>query len=595
MKCKNCGTLIDNQENICPVCMNAVEHNDTNTPNKTLTNELNNNQTEEIEFVDLSEENNLLKEQPKEENIIQNDKNQNVNQKENKTKKTINYKLIAVITVSLIIVLIITISTLITYYVLILDKPRQQFVSNLEVLKTKIHNNFYIDRNLYKKTYSIKTELNENDKVYGSVYKHINELTLDLDIFSNISENYLFFELVTTYQYQNHVNLIGLLDSNLLHINSPTDYKEYYTFDTYNNIFEEVKRVTDEEILNIIDEFLNSFNTVLKSEYFKTKESIVTIDNKQINLITNSFVVNETNMKEITEKVILKLCENENFLNAYSKYKNINAVDFIGELNTILESFQIGEYKIPEFEFSLYMDTKENLIGAGVKLNEEVYSAFIEENKIEIYKNFDEKIISIEKDEEKYTINFSGGKIYINYKKTEGPMFTKPNVETNSILYNSLTDEEKETLEELFYDGTVMYAFMYDFERFNQSIEMSINNFLNPSKEKFKNEIYEIMNLAREKHFLSNTLSGNSVYTNEIKIPGNRLNINKINSIYYVKLNSDGLIKRIVYMDNKYCFDSDKMGDLDYIDRNTINERYITIRTKKDSYESCMSNIKPFE
>ena len=135
---------------------------------------------------------------------------------------------------------------------------------------------------------------------------------------------------------------------------------------------------------------------------------------------------------------------------------------------------------------------------------------------------------------------------------------------------------------------------MLDFERFFKSIEMSIDDLLEPSKMEFKREIEEIIDIARNEHIYSKTLSGNNIYTNEVIIPGNKLDINKINSTYYVKINDEGMVKRVVYIDGLYCYDSSKLTNTTNVEKKDINHKHFMMRTTKDSYEGCMSNYSPF-
>ena len=480
------------------------------------------------------------------------------------------------------------------YYVFVIDKPRQVFITSIETLKTELKSSFKIKRKPYQISYDIKTDLNENDEVYGKLFKNMNELTVNINLLNNTEENYLFFELITTYQYRNHMNVIGVLDRNLLYLNSPATFKEYYAFDTHNNMFAGINRISDAEALLIMDRLLSSFEEVLKSDYFTKEEKKITLEGKELKLNSNNFIINESNIKEIVPKVMKVLKNDVEFINACAKYKNIDGIDFKGELNKIEESILLGEYKIPEMTLSIYLNDNDEIKGMAIKKGNKAYNAFFEENKIKIYENYDKKIVEITKEEEKYTINFNGGNIYIEYKIIENPMFSKPSVEGKNILYETLTDKEKKELEQLFYQDKVMEKFMLDFERFFKSIEISIYDILEPSKMKFKKEIEEIIDIARNKHIYSKTLSGNNIYTNEVLIPGNKLDIDKINSTYYVKINEEGMVKRVVYIDGLYCYDSSKLTNITNISKNDISVKHFMIRTKKDSYEGCLSNYSPF-
>ena len=218
--------------------------------------------------------------------------------------------------------------------------------------------------------------------MYGKLFKNINELTMNVDVFNNTEENYLFFELVTTYQYKNHMNLIGVLDRNLLNINSPATFKEYYTFDVHNNIFAGINRISDEEALLIIEHLLSSFEEVLKSDYFTKEEKNITLDGKQLNLISNNFIINESNIKEIVPKVMKVLKNDVEFINAFAKYKNIDGVDFKGELNKIEESINSINNDEPidivELELKQAWDKLGEIIGETYtdELLDELFSRF---------------------------------------------------------------------------------------------------------------------------------------------------------------------------------------------------------------------------
>jgi hypothetical protein len=61
-----------------------------------------------------------------------------------------------------------------------------------------------------------------------------------------------------------------------------------------------------------------------------------------------------------------------------------------------------------------------------------------------------------------------------------------------------------------------------------------------------------------------------------------------------VKINDEGMVKRVVYIDGLYCYDSSKLTNTANIEKKDINQKHFMMRTKKDSYEGCMSNYSPF-
>ena len=659
MKCDNCGSLINNQTGICPVCSKSFQ-------NVIITQSLNNYQNTQmqtqvpvqqqvippsqvqVQNTVLPVQNQMVKGQvpvqqqvipqvqpqvqntmlpvqnqmvtgqvPVQQQVIPQVQPQVIRQAQPQAQNTVlpvqnqmvtgqvpvqsqvveqpvKKKKLNKVKLSIFLVFIVAFVSCGLYYVFVIDKPRQVFITSIETLKTELKSSFKIKRKPYQISYDIKTDLNENDEVYGKLFKNMNELTVNINLLNNTEENYLFFELITTYQYRNHMNVIGVLDRNLLYLNSPATFKEYYAFDTHNNMFAGINRISDAEALLIMDRLLSSFEEVLKSDYFTKEEKKITLEGKELKLNSNNFIINESNIKEIVPKVMKVLKNDVEFINACAKYKNIDGIDFKGELNKIEESILLGEYKIPEMTLSIYLNDNDEIKGMAIKKGNKAYNAFFEENKIKIYENYDKKIVEITKEEEKYTINFNGGNIYIEYKIIENPMFSKPSVEGKNILYETLTDKEKKELEQLFYQDKVMKKFMLDFERFFKSIEISIYDILEPSKMKFKKEIEEIIDIARNKHIYSKTLSGNNIYTNEVLIPGNKLDIDKINSTYYVKINEEGMVKRVVYIDGLYCYDSSKLTNITNISKNDISVKHFMIRTKKDSYEGCLSNYSPF-
>lgn len=377
------------------------------------------------------------------------------------------------------------------------SRPKIIFDKTIEYVSDKminVINDFNIGNN------SILTDIKFNvDNGLGELNE--GNFGYRLGIASNRYENSLYMEI----ENSNY----GIND----YFNSGKSYTNFSTSDKYflmeqnkidkvynkysgylNNIFE----ISSDDLRYVVLKERDIIKGLLLNEYIVSSKTEIDINNKSIEVVKNSYVIDKSNIKKIQKKYYEELIKDDKLIKIMSELSNLSVKEYKNELSNLVDSDIDDDYKLA---FNIYTMEATKVVGLDIEENGFcLFYLYFYENYFDFYANLNDRDVvefkGKKEDDIKATIKYNADKIIdLNIKN-----FDKERVEFSYFFETKKRDYSGEFVlrekEESVYD--VEFSLRYDdyLYSFNSLFDLHYNDFKNVNEENIVK--YSVKNYSNE-------------------------------------------------------------------------------------------------
>lgn len=377
------------------------------------------------------------------------------------------------------------------------SRPKIIFDKTIEYVSDKminVINDFNIGNN------SILTDIKFNvDNGLGELNE--GNFGYRLGIASNRYENSLYMEI----ENSNY----GIND----YFNSGKSYTNFSTSDKYflmeqnkidkvynkysgylNNIFE----ISSDDLRYVVLKERDIIKGLLLNEYIVSSKTEIDINNKSIEVVKNSYVIDKSNIKKIQKKYYEELIKDDKLIKIMSELSNLSVKEYKNELSNLVDSDIDDDYKLA---FNIYTMEATKVVGLDIEENGFcLFYLYFYENDFDFYANLNDRDVvefkGKKEDDIKATIKYNADKIIdLNIKN-----FDKERVEFSYFFETKKRDYSGEFVlrekEESVYD--VEFSIRYDdyLYSFNSLFDLHYNDFKNVNEENIVK--YSVKNYSNE-------------------------------------------------------------------------------------------------
>lgn len=377
------------------------------------------------------------------------------------------------------------------------SRPKIIFDKTIEYVSDKminVINDFNIGNN------SILTDIKFNvDNGLGELNE--GNFGYRLGIASNRYENSLYMEI----ENSNY----GIND----YFNSGKSYTNFSTSDKYflmeqnkidkvynkysgylNNIFE----ISSDDLRYVVLKERDIIKGLLLNEYIVSSKTEIDINNKSIEVVKNSYVIDKSNIKKIQKKYYEELIKDDKLIKIMSELSNLSVKEYKNELSNLVDSDIDDDYKLA---FNIYTMEATKVVGLDIEENGFcLFYLYFYENDFDFYANLNDRDVvefkGKKEDDIKATIKYNADKIIdLNIKN-----FDKERVEFSYFFETKKRDYSGEFVlrekEESVYD--VEFSLRYDdyLYSFNSLFDLHYNDFKNVNEENIVK--YSVKNYSNE-------------------------------------------------------------------------------------------------
>lgn len=377
------------------------------------------------------------------------------------------------------------------------SRPKIIFDKTIEYVSDKminVINDFNIGNN------SILTDIKFNVD-NGSGELNEGNFGYRLGIASNRYENSLYMEI----ENSNY----GIND----YFNSGKSYTNFSTSDKYflmeqnkidkvynkysgylNNIFE----ISSDDLRYVVLKERDIIKGLLLNEYIVSSKTEIDINNKSIEVVKNSYVIDKSNIKKIQKKYYEELIKDDKLIKIMSELSNLSVKEYKNELSNLVDSDIDDDYKLA---FNIYTMDATKVVGLDIEENGFcLFYLYFYENYFDFYANLNDRDVvefkGKKEDDIKATIKYNADKIIdLNIKN-----FDKERVEFSYFFETKKRDYSGEFVlrekEESVYD--VEFSLRYDdyLYSFNSLFDLHYNDFKNVNEENIVK--YSVKNYSNE-------------------------------------------------------------------------------------------------
>ncbi len=377
------------------------------------------------------------------------------------------------------------------------SRPKIIFDKTIEYVSDKminVINDFNIGNN------SILTDIKFNvDNGLGELNE--GNFGYRLGIASNRYENSLYMEIENSnYSINDYFNSgksytnFSTSDKYFLMEQNKID-KVYNKYSGYlNNIFE----ISSDDLRYVVLKERDIIKGLLLNEYIVSSKTEIDINNKSIEVVKNSYVIDKSNIKKIQKKYYEELIKDDKLIKIMSELSNLSVKEYKNELSNLVDSDIDDDYKLA---FNIYTMEATKVVGLDIEENGFcLFYLYFYENYFDFYANLNDRDVvefkGKKEDDIKATIKYNADKIIdLNIKN-----FDKERVEFSYFFETKKRDYSGEFVlrekEESVYD--VEFSLRYDdyLYSFNSLFDLHYNDFKNVNEENIVK--YSVKNYSNE-------------------------------------------------------------------------------------------------
>ena len=444
MQCKNCGAILDAQNDVCPNCgvrVNVDVDNSQENLNVQLVNDV------PIEESPVQEPINIVPPVQNIGNISEDVAVFNNNYEQKKSKKGI---------VAFIVTLVILVVGLLGFTFYITRTPKMVFNGFVNKLFKEVESSM-VDFDTMKGSLTLQTSLSTNDES-SEILDIINDIFVSIDYEIDYTKKDALLGINTKYDNDKLLNLDVYLKDNKGYVLLEDLYDKYISVDVgdIDSLFE----TTDvKDSKTVFSEVRSAITKSLKNEYFTKSKEEITIDGKKVE-VTKNILSLDKNGEAIAKDVLTYLNNSDKFVESFSNISKLEKNEIKSMIEEELKSLE-GSNSSVQHKVSLSIYTKglmNEVVGVElsyVEGDDEMLIRFIEESdnnfvfelsaeeklkgKVKLTENADKTIIDFEMSDE--TVDNKIGLTITSYVDY-GSKLSSVNV-TNSVDVNELTEEDQ--------------------------------------------------------------------------------------------------------------------------------------------------------
>lgn len=452
MQCKNCGTLLSADAEVCVVCGTPVEKNVEQLENTDVNVDGLEQEILEGNEVVVEESATIVPPiQNTEDNLVQGVAmfNNFADEAPRKSRKGI---------VLLVIAIVVALVGLLGFVFYLMKSPKMIFNNFINKIYKEAEIAM-VDFNTMRGALTVQTNISTANET-NAIFEIVNDVFVGIDYELDYDNKTALTKITTKYGDEKLLDLDVYLKDSTGYILLNNLYSKYISVDLKDiadSIFESVKYTEDHKI--VLGELKTAVTKSLKSKYFSTETEEITINDTKVKTTKNSLELDNINI--ITKDILTYLTNSDKFITSASKVSNVTESEILSGLEdslnyleedpieTTYEDAQLSIYtkglmnEVVRVELSMKVDSVEEYLNITIE-DDDTFSIELSSSdasfvgKVKMNENDGKDIIYITLTDSTDTMTFGLTlSSYVEYNKN----LSSVNV-SNSVDFNDLTEED---------------------------------------------------------------------------------------------------------------------------------------------------------